>query len=103
MPTIHVIYDPKDRITIPQPEQLRHLGASAAAMSFEAVEIEPETINETAEGLAALLLNAIARDQEPAPECVFEVRTVDGSMPGVDRTWCQTHGFACPKLMRPGQ
>lgn len=64
MPTIHVIFDPNDRLVIPQPEQLRHTGASAAVMSLTSVEVEPETIQQTAEMLTALLLNAIARDQQ---------------------------------------
>lgn len=64
MPTIHVIYDPNDKISMPKQADLWRMGVSAAAMTINTEEIEIETINETAEKLAALLLNAIARDQE---------------------------------------
>lgn len=63
MPAIHVIFDPNDRINTP-PDDLKRIGASAAIMSITSVEIETETIHETAVALAALLLNAIARDQQ---------------------------------------
>lgn len=36
----------------------------------------------------------------PAAPCVFECRTADGSVLGAGRAWCQSHGFACPELLR---
>lgn len=64
MATIHVIFDPSDKITGIAPEHMKRIGASAVAMNINTEEIEPETIQHTAEGLAALLLSAIARDAD---------------------------------------
>lgn len=64
MPTIHVIYDPPDKINMPSHIELRRMSVSAAAMGINTEEIEIETIQQTAENLTALLLNAIARDQQ---------------------------------------
>lgn len=64
MPTIHVIFDPKDKIAMPRAEDLKRMGVSAGAMVINTEEIEIETIQDTAEKLTALLLNAIARDQQ---------------------------------------
>lgn len=63
MPTIHVIFDPRDLVVTPA-SNLKNIGASAAAMTINTEELEPEAIQETAEHLSVLLLNAIARDQE---------------------------------------
>ena len=41
---------------------------------------------------------------EKKPPCVFEHRNADGqngTMHGVGRAWCQTHGFSCPQLTNP--
>lgn len=64
MSTIHVIYDPSDKISMPKAEALKELGVSFVVMKIVTEEIEPETIQQTAEQLTALLLNAIARDQK---------------------------------------
>jgi hypothetical protein len=36
---------------------------------------------------------AVAGLEEP---CIYEARTADGSMFGIARSWCRTHGFDCP-------
>jgi hypothetical protein len=40
---------------------------------------------------------AVAGLEETEP-CFYEARTADGSMFGVARAWCRTHGFNCPNL-----
>lgn len=64
MPSIHVIFDPQDRMVGMKPEDLRRVGASAAVMSIDAEMIEPDAIQRVAEKLTALLLSEIVRGQE---------------------------------------
>lgn len=60
MPTIHVIFDPNDRLVGLKPEDMGRIGASAAVMSIATEEISQETIKDTAESLVTFLLTAIA-------------------------------------------
>ena len=40
---------------------------------------------------------------KPAPKpCIFEARSTDGRTFGVQRAWCQTHGFDCPQFSAQG-
>ena len=65
MPSIHVIYDPNDRLTPPSPEMRRKMKVSSVVLSLAApITHSTDVIGDIATQLATLLLAEISAGGE---------------------------------------